>query len=286
MAGNYPDVPSWRMAYDRDGTQGFNITPDLATIAQLTSVQMQGLNDENPSTAVYMANGYIAFLFPELRDLDGVFWVSISQVYGGVAASIEVSANTTNGVDGSWAQVRASGPDPGALQPGYRASIISTTSFGIRGVRFKVNQSGGSHGFTTIHLYGEPIPGANPNRLEIWHPTLDQRTIPAYFDWGDTPRSSSADKPFRVKNLSGSQTASSVRVAQEMLTDAPSPAPSVVGQHTLSADGGTTFLPQVNVGTLAPGAISSIVTIRRNTPSNAQLGLWAPRLFAEANSWS
>lgn len=23
MAGNYPDVPSWRMSYDVDGTQGY-----------------------------------------------------------------------------------------------------------------------------------------------------------------------------------------------------------------------------------------------------------------------
>jgi hypothetical protein len=132
-------------------------------------------------------------------------------------------------------------------------------------------------------IYGEPAPGQNPNRLELWHPTLDEKLPPAFFDWGDVPRSSSADRSFRVKNLSAVQTARSTRVAMEILTD--SPAPSVVAQHTLSFGGGS-FVPQVNIGDLAPGAISPAVTLRRVTPSNAVLSLWSFRVFAESTDWA
>lgn len=284
MAGNYPDVPSWRMAWDRDGSQAYKIDPGFAAITQLTSGQMQNLNDESALDLFQLSgqNSYLMIWFPEARDLDGYFFESYSQSYGHLSASVEVSTNTTNGIDGTWTQIRASGPNPGVTIPGYRSNIVSATQLGIRAIRFKANLISGQHGFHTIHLFGEPIPGANPNRLALWHPTLDERIPPAYLDWGDTPRSSSEDRTFRVRNLSSTLTANSVRVAMETLTDA---SPSVPAQHTLSYAGGS-FLAQVNIGSLAPGATSGLVTFRRITPSNAQLGLWAFRVFSEATSWS
>jgi hypothetical protein len=137
-------------------------------------------------------------------------------------------------------------------------------------------------GIYFLHLYGEIAPGQNPHRLDLWHPTLDERLTPAYFDWGDVPRSSSADRLFRVKNLSPSQTANDVRVAMETASDT---TPSVAAQHTLSYGGGS-FLAQVNIGDVAPGAISGPVTLRRITASDATLGLWTFRVFAESTDWS
>lgn len=291
MAGNYPNVPSWRLAYDRDGTQGYVISGDLQTVTQLTSAQMKALNDESATSQVQSAlNGYMMFWFPETRDLDGYFFRFAWGSGQNPSFGVEVSANTTNGVDGTWTSIRAYGAvtsENGLTSPDYRSNIASITALGIRAVRFRAWVQYISEGqwVQTVHLYGEPIPGANPNRLTLWHPTLDQRIVPAHFDWGDVPRSSSADKQFRVKNLSSTLTANSIRVAQEILTDVSAGNPSVPGQHSLSTDG-STFLAQVNVGNLAPGAISGVVTLRRNTPSNAQLGLWAHRVFAEATTWS
>jgi hypothetical protein len=85
----------------------------------------------------------------------------------------------------------------------------------------------------------------------------------------------------RVKNVSPTKTAANVRVSFDIVTD--SAAPSVPGQFFVSFGGGA-FLSQVNVGTLAPGAISGPITVRRVTPSNAQLGLWLPRISAVADS--
>lgn len=285
MAGNYPNVPSWRMAWDRDGTQAYFISR-ANVITQLTSGQCQALNDESDTsianTGFPAAGGQLALIFPELRDLDAHF---MSGALNGTQGSVQVSTNTTNGVDGTWTTLLAFGSKPWTQQviPNYRSAIVAGTALGIKSVRFDVSSVGNAvSAIGSLHVYGEPIPGANPNRLALWHATLDSRLAPWADDWGDVPRSSSEDRTFRVKNLSSSLTANSVRVAQEILTDT---SPSVVGQHTLSFGGGS-FLPQVNVGNLAPGTISGVVTIRRNTPSNAVLGTWTHRVFAEANSWS
>jgi hypothetical protein len=284
MAGNYPDAPSWRMAYDRDGTQVFKITA-AGAISQLTSAELIAMNNEGEDgfTAVNYngGSGSLVFIFPESRDLDA--FLSIRGGYGPNGMTVSVSSNTTNGLDGTWTTISTAMPLGVVVKPSYRTAIVSTTALGIKAVKFGAIASGANDWVpTALHLFGEPVPGANPNRLELWHPTLDEKLPPAYFDWGDVPRSSSADRTFRVKNLSSSMTAGAVRVAMESLTDT---TPSVPAQHTISYGGGS-FLAQVNIGDLAPGAISGVVTLRRVTPSNAVLSLWSFRVFAESTAWA
>lgn len=290
MAGNYPDAPSWRMAWDRDGTVAAKVVGGVIT--QLAGASLIAMNDEGSgfatiaTTGEYTTTNSLVVIFPEPRDLDG-YYVAIDHSENALAPNamyVEVSLNSTNGIDGTWTNIATI--TGGIYMPrtsdisNYRSAISSTTQLAIRG--FRLRTVSGGWNVRALHLYGEPAPGANQNRLEMWHPTADEKLPPAYFDWGNTPRSSSADRQFRVKNLSATQTAAATRVAFDVLTDG---VPSVPAQHTLSYGGGS-FLPQVNVGDLAPGAISGLVTIRRVTPSNALLSLWAFRVFAESTSWS
>jgi hypothetical protein len=288
MAGNYPDAPSWRMAIDRDGTQ-IAYVAENNTITTGTTAELRLLNDETDGGINSTYNGYTVIIFPELRDIDGLFIHWTTGQFGPTTAGVSVSVDTTNGFDGIWTSIGSPGVVNGAsnpTKPAYRTQVASTTVLAVRAIRLKWTTSFGGLGYpsylNSFHIYGEPAPGQNPNRLELWHPTLDEKLPPAYLDWGDVPRSSSADKQFRVKNLSGVQSANSVRVAMEILTD--SAAPSVVAQHTLSYAGGA-FLPQVNIGALGPGALSGILTLRRITPSNAVLSLWSFRTFAESTDW-
>lgn len=282
MAGNYPDAPSWRMAYDRDGTQGVIINP-VNSLTVMTNAQLIAMNDEDDSDMGFGWSNMspyvwkICLIFPELRDIDGYF-----RNIAGQGGSVETSVDTTNGFDGTWTTLASPGTTGlSVTKPAFRTNIASSTALAKRAIRFTQGDvQFGDTKVRSIHLYGEPAPGENPNRLALWHPTLDERVTPAYFDWGNVPRSSSADRLFRVKNLSASLTANSIRVAMETFTDT---TPSVPAQHTLSHAGGS-FLAQVNIGTLAPGAISSAVTLRRVTPSNAVLSLWAFRLFAESTT--
>lgn len=285
MAGNYPDPPSWRMGLDRDGTQLFlGNPPSEASHASLVATQQEG-GTNGPATV-----NYFCFIFPELRDLDAYLFCGDHSFSQGRAGPVLVSSDTTNGIDGTWTQIQGqigSGAEAvGLLNPQpvgstkLRTHIASSTQLGIRAIKVNFNTNGNGT-CTTAHLYGEPSPGENQDRVEIWHPTLDERVPPAYFDLGDVPRSSTEDKTFRIKNMSPDKTAQAIRVAMEALTDT---TPSVPGQFTISQGG--SFAAQQTIGDLAPGAVSSVLTLRRVTPSNARLSIWAHRLFAEPDSWS
>jgi hypothetical protein len=285
MAGSYPDHPSWRMAWDRDGSACLLIPPSTGLPQDLSAAEMQALNDEGPTAARQFGwrQGvwdWCVIIFPELRDLDG-FFVQHTGSYA--VQNMMVSSDTTNGVDGTWVVVNeAPFGYNGLVKPNYRTLISSSTVLDIKGLKFQAGFGGLSSvgNIQSIHLYGEPSPGANPDRLEIWHPTLDERVPPAWFDWGDAPRGSSADIAFRVKNLSPSLTAHSIRVFMDVLTDA---VPSVPAQHLISQGG--SYLAQQNIGTLTPGAISAPLTARRITPSNAVLSLWDFRILADTVDW-
>lgn len=285
MAGNYPDVPSWRMAYDKDGTQVLAISM-ANVVTSLTSTQMRYINDES-ALSIYDQGTYndgeeLVFMFPELRDFDGIF-MAVTQLFDrDIQRRVLVSPNSTNGVDGDWEEIISGAVANKDTIPDYRNEIISATALGIKAVKIDFAPLTWWPNVKTVHLYGEIAPGQNPNRLALWHPSLNQRVGQAYFDWGNTARSSSADRQFRVKNLSSTLTAVAPRVAMDALTDT---TPSVPGQHSLSQDA-VTFGSQQTIPDLAPGAISAPLTLRRVTPTNAVLSLWAFRLFCEANSWS
>lgn len=294
MAGNYPDAVSWRMAYDVDGTQVYryvvgNSPAYDAIAAQYSSGTIVNMNDENSSTTDVASGAFtakaIVFIFPELRDLDGTYITAMTG--SGAITSVQVSSNTTNGVDGTWTAVSGyvGGFGASGTIPSMRTDVIWATYLGIKAIRLARNSSGGgvSVFFESVHLYGEPAPGENPQRLEIWHPTLNQRMGAADLDWGNVPRNSTETRQFRVKNIHPTLTANSVRAAMSILSDT---TPSVVGQMAISKDGTTFGSQQTLTSPLGPGAISPIMYIRRTTPANATLSLWWYRLFADCSSWT
>jgi hypothetical protein len=125
---------------------------------------------------------------------------------------------------------------------------------------------------------------AATQRLLFWHPTLNQplSDFPAYFDWGNRPRSSVATRDVRVKNTSDILTASTTVVGVEALTDA---SPTFVGQHTVSLSGGG-FGASVVIPTLAPGQVSPVLTVKQDLLASAALGPWSQRLYAEVGVWT
>lgn len=293
MAGNYPDAPSWRMAWDVDGTQVYRID-EAGNALQLTGADLSNLNDENPSTQ-WTGEGFIVYwiavIFPELRDVDAYLWQGAMTGAGGAfSGPLQVSSDTTNCIDGTWVTIKSQEWTSGAFSTSstekdpLRTAIESNTQLGIKAMRFQTKSGNGQRYIGAIHLFGEPAPGENLQRLEIWHPTLDQRLGPADLDWGDVPRNSSEIREFRVKNMHPTLTANSVRAAMSILTDT---TPSVAGQQSISKDGGATWAAhQTLTSPLGPEAISPVLQIRRQTPANATLSLWWYRLFANCSSWT
>lgn len=291
MAGNYPDVPGHRFVMDRDGTQIYRISP-TNVVTQATPAEVAAMVDETFGEGLFSGSdrsAYTRYLtyFPEPRTVSGIFLGSSAN---SVAVDLlEYSANTTTGLDGTWDTLAATAGTYGefgygSVVPEYRNLIIPVSASGVKAVRWSTKAQGTGYSGThwTVHIYGSIPTTGSPDRLAIWHPTLDEPIDGAYFDWGDSPRSSSADRTFRVKNLSASLTANDITLSFDALTDG---SPSVAGMHLVSDDG-TTFAATETISSLGPGVISSVMTMRRVLSSDAPLGPWAPRIHAIADSWS
>lgn len=292
MAGNYADPLSWRMPYDKDGSVIVGVLNGASTV--LSATRLQQLNDETPGTVSGLCNnvdgsysmgasssGIVALIFPEKRDLAGYYMAFINM---GATKALQWSPDSTNGTDGAWNDIT----NPAAYNivdpsPGYRTLVTAQSVGGVKAIRHVWSTGGGATvQMSTWHLYGGITAGENPDRLSIWDPVSDVRLPAADLDWGDVPRSSSADVPFRIKNLSPTLAANNIVVGFEALTDT---TPSVPAQHLLSSDG-ISYTSTLNIAAIAPGGVSPVLTLRRVTPSNANLGLWSLRIKAEATTWS
>jgi hypothetical protein len=266
------------MAYDRDGSIGVRL--DSGVITQMTADEMRFLNDESSASGQGdNTTRQYGILFPDLRDVVGFFVATAS---GGdePARAFQTSPDTTTGLDGTWTTVIGGAPPQvygPSISPNYRTLVQVVDWPGIRAVRYTAGRVQWA-----FHLYGSLSPGQGLDRLRIWDPILNQEAGGAVFDFGNTPRHSSADKQFRVKNISPSRRANGVTVFVEVLTDA---TPGLVPQLLLSSDG-VRFSQVLSLGSLNAGEITSRFYLRRVTPANAQLGPMAFRVVATASSYS
>lgn len=283
MAGNYPDVPGLRMAYDRDGSVGFYINPSNV-ITQLSTTNLQNLNDESDSTTYSAGEPFsgsthrFGIIFPELRDLVGYY---ISAGANNVFA-MESSADTTNGFDGAWTTAVNPFIEVSTTHPGDRSSIQTLSLTSKKAIRVTWTSPQNTATWKAWHLYGTISTGQSPDRLRIWHPTNDAEVTGAFFDFSEVARGTNQTKQFRVKNNSSTLTANSIALTLEARTDAN---PTLIGQFQLSTDN-STFASSINIGNLAPGAISSVLYIKDTAASNAALSLWDVRVNTVATSWT
>lgn len=287
MAGSYMDPPEERLAYDRDGSVVVGITP-TGNLVTFTLAQRQFVNSEVDNyTTLSTSINKLAVVFPLRMDLKAVFWASFSNTF---QFDVETSKDTTNGLDGSWAKQLQGVATTTRVKPDYRdltfvklLTPVSSTQE-VRGIRIVSSNNNVWGNFAyPLHIYGYPSNSASKDRLALWHPVDDVRLPAGWFDWGNTPRSSSADRLFRIKNLSTTLTAFDVDVYIEALTPGN---PSVAGMHTLSTNGGATFQAATNIPQLDPGQISGQMVLRRVVPANAQLSTWSARLAADVDHWS
>lgn len=281
MAGSYPDAPGPRMYYERDGSVVVNESGTAFSAANTLA-----FSDETDTNVQSWSSGtvpqHVSILFPELRDINGYFWVVQNNAFTSSFA-VSTSVNTTNGVDGTWVVQNTAFPATQVVQS-FRNAIIAASLTGIKGIRFAMTgttSTNGSRFLGTMHVYGSPSTGQNVDRLRIWHPTLDQQIGAAAFDYADAPRGFTYDKTFRIKNNSATLTANSVALSVDALTDT---SPTVVSQFTISQGGA--FAATQNLGNLAVGAISAVCTLRLILLSNATVSLWRQRLTALAGSWT
>lgn len=277
MAGFYADVPAQKMAYDKDGSVGFDYAGNAYAAGSATLI---AYNDETATNLTGMTGTgamYFGIIFPELRNLAGVWWDISNQ--GFVASWLtQTSVDTTNGADGTWVTQTAVSPG------GNFRAITALAVNGIKSVRVGIGSTtstNGSRFMQSLNLYGSIASGQTPDRLALWHPTLDQVATGPHLDYGDVGRGGTFDKTFRIKNLSTSLTANSILLSVDAPTDA---TPSIASQTTIGD--GSTFAATKTITSLAPGAISGVYTLRIASTSSNALSLYRQRLNAVAASWT
>lgn len=286
MAGSYPDAPARRMALDDDGSilTTRNISTQ-ATLVERDATERTEVNDEDNVNAYQYAiggvnNEYTHWLFPELREFDGIF-VAQSNV-GGPAWEILSSGDTTNMIDGTWTQriaaiTKKATPYPDA----YRDSITSVAVSNVRAVRLNAdywNASSYPQWMRAFHIYGEISAGETPDRL-LWIDNDDDLEFSKPQDYGDVPRGSAEDHVIYLKNNSASLAANSVQVTAE---------DNFLGSGAwYTFDDGTGFAATKSLASsIGNGANSPDITIRRITPDAETLGLHAARAYANVGSWT
>jgi hypothetical protein len=294
MAGSYPDIPANRMLLDRDGSTLFTLKAEALTALDPEQVKILANESADDLGATTDVQAYL-LAFPEGRDVSALHLGFVqADANDWVDVTIHGSRDTSDGFDGIWSELYPSNRVQQGTTIGwwghvalgdYRRYIrVIPPATGLRALAVVVDPKipgSTSWRLRSLHCFGVTAYEANPHRLEIWHPWLNQRVPGGHFDWGNAPFSSSAEKSFRVANLSYSKTARSIVVTVDALTDA---TPSVPPQMYLSyAD--SPFTASVTIPQLAPGARSGVVTIRRVTPVNAAPGPWAQRVLAGAGTW-
>lgn len=282
MAGNYPDPPGLRLPYDKDGTVGVVVNTAMdAILKSLPAADLAKMNDDD-GDAPTASNMYgVTLIFPTLRTITHTYvnWNSGNPL----TPFCQSSVDTTNGIDGTW--VTVTGPinnnvnsfsKIGARTP----TAVTAGATGIKAIRFR--DQFGNRDLAALHLYGyATTPG---DRLEFWHPTLDQplRQTPGLTDWGNRPRSTSATKQFRVKNHSPGLTASSIVVGIDELSPA---SPTLASMTQVRYNGGA-YGATAAIASLGPGAVSEIIEVKQDLTASAVMGLWTQRLSAVAGSWA
>lgn len=285
MAGNYPDVPAPRIPYDLDGSVLFFHDVASGNITIQANSVAQALNRESGGAGAMSYNSgarYRGIIFPTPRTIEAYFIQLVGNTYQWNYGALQASTNTTNGLDGTWTTIETNW--------GFRANISDYRNYirsvsgatNIIALRYYASPGGGSVSNTwgALHLYGTVTPVGD--YVRFWHPTLDQPLGGADLDFGDVRQGSSSTKTFRLKNISATMTAIDTVISDEAPTDF---TPSVPPQYDYSLDG-TTFAQAQTISSIAPGAITAPVTIRRITASNAALSTHVLRVRADPTSWT
>ncbi len=261
MAGFYADIPGQFMMWHIDGTvvQVYNGATLLQTVSAANMKAINGNNDAGYMPPISDANVNVFHFFPEDRDIDGIFLSETGDVN-----NVNWSSDATNGSDGTWNLI-ANPNNPTTTAVFYRSQISAYALTGVKVLRInaRLGTFNSQRRLHTVHIYGRPSTGEAPDRLRLWHPTLDQELTGSYFDWGDVEQSSSTvlERDFRVKNPSATETATTPTLAVGFIKDIE---PYNAAQHEFSDDG-TTWASTLDLATLGAGVISPVVTIRRTT---------------------
>lgn len=288
---SYSPVPDRRMAYDADGTViGTNITPNVGFAAGITAwmstADMLELNDQDSVTVASLSGGLKLWVwFPEVREIVGI----AMQTYhtDGDAFQLQGSADSTNGLDGTWETATLPGGHPTQNTPTWAVdhwrTEILPVSFTTPMKVIRILNAGGTGighdpGYTSLlHLYGRKDAGETPDDiLFIDHDDTPGVEFTTDEDFGDRPLGTTVVRQVRVKNASATLTANSINL---QLNDT---------DFSFSFSSSGPWESVLNIASLGAGAESATIYVRNTTPDPLAglLGPRAARIIGTVGSWT
>lgn len=290
----YPALPDRHMPYDNDGTvayyntnqttaEGFANGPatvlSQANLASLNSVTTGGSGAVLQVGGADGNGGTFFVFFPEQREVTGIVIIAEGNGGDGVTpalwGSLQGSATTTNGVDGTWETATVSNPVRARSLDSWRTGIQSVSFTGAKvSVRFSMYHDIFGLPVYAFHLYGEKAAGQTPQDLLF----LDAQNADAQFtapiDFGDRPLGTTVTHQFKVQNASATKTANSINL---QCNDA---------DFAISTDG-VTYVATINITSLAASAKSAVMYVRDTTPNpGGALGPRYARIVATVASYT
>lgn len=292
----YPTLPGRKFEYDVGGGSVYhgNDTNDITTA--LTTEQMALLNGTGNTSSVITKDVYMSVsiktvwvFLPEkyvVAGLGMIHKVYCSDGTGGCSITVSGSADSTNGLDGTW--INATLPN-GAIPTNmidddvWRDSIQPCTfseAIKVLRVRYYAPYAGAGDSSCVyiygLHIYGVKAVGEVPD--DILFLDDDASGDPEFIrdlDFGDRPEGTTVTHRIKLFNSSTTKIANNLTLS---LIDT---------DFTFSMDEGATWVTGATITSLAPQGASSSIIIKNTIPPPTQmLGPRAPRLEVTIGSWS
>lgn len=288
MAGSYPDVPSRRFAYHLDGTvvSEYNIQEGSSfgvwnEQRDMSAANLAAMNGEDFSD-IFGGNSidddniarFLSFVFPERREVDGVFVSIQSDTFNVAVTNFDYSTDTTGGRDGTWTTDIANVVETiDSTSPAYRNSITSTAVNNAKAVRQRFDSpvGGQSSWLGRIHLYGTIAPGETPDRLIFLDTSLGDSAFVKPLDYGDVPRGQTSVRTIKViNNSAGISFSNVVLTALDLVLDGADHFSFSLNDivYVDTAGGG------LALDTIGPGSTKTVY-VKQSVPTGAATGLRA-----------
>jgi hypothetical protein len=214
----YPTLPALAMPYDIDGTIAKVISATSGVIKTLSGAELAELNDTDYSYVTWGAGAYyFVVFFPELRDISAFFGVAwqnngISGNGAIALAALQWSADTTNGLDGTWTNAVAAYPPAVTDLDSWRKSIKACSGIsGASAIRFYISNN--FSGLYALHLYGVKHSGETPDDIRFLDAENSDAEFSTSLDFADIPAGSSAFyHQIKLKNASPTKGANNVQL--------------------------------------------------------------------------
>lgn len=286
----YPAITSRALPYNEDGTVIKLIDTSVGVIYTLTDADLDELVDTdltyvsiNSGNSGTAATSYIVVFFPELRDIDGIYSIVSNNADSGsyTFKSLQYSADTTNGLDGTWSNATCTPNAVSSDIDGWRKNIAAVSGVsGAVAIRFLMDVSNPTITFfksvRILHIYGNKTSGETADDILILDALDSDAEFTADLDFGDRPSDTSTQWQIKLQNAS-SLTANNVVITVVDPNDIIRIADADTGPWNTSK----------TYASIASGAKTAICYVKCETPAApTPLGPQAPFLIITVGSYS